>query len=207
MSAVAMADIQPGLIMSNCAPATQWRASQAGGSDRVFSYTCIHCYRLEPAVESWAAVTGACELPPRADCVEQGNGAAGRLFATQRQMGLLDKLHKPVFDAMMRDKQNLADEKLLTPFLKAQGVDVNAFLQTSKSFGMASQVSRAAKMTRDYQVEGTPTFVVAGRYATMAAEPARLLQVVDELIAKAKTAVDLCTGRFCGPCALMHGAA
>ena len=51
---------------------------------------------------------------------------------------------------------------------------------------MASQVSRAAKMTRDYQVEGTPTFVVAGRYATMAAEPARLLQVVDELIAKAK---------------------
>ena len=31
----------------------------------------------------------------------------------------------------------------------------------------------------------------------MAAEPARLLQVVDELIAKAKTAVDLLhTGRF-----------
>ena len=152
-----------------------------------FSYTCIHCYRLEPAVESWAAKLPAHVSFRREQIVwSKEMEPLARLFATQRQMGLLDKLHKPVFDAMMRDKQNLADEKLLTPFLKAQGVDVNAFLQTSKSFGMASQVSRAAKMTRDYQVEGTPTFVVAGRYATMAAEPARLLQVVDELIAKAK---------------------
>ena len=188
VSAVAMADIQPGRDY------VELRAPQPSSAPAVkveviefFSYTCIHCYRLEPAVESWAAKLPAHVSFRREQIVwSKEMEPLARLFATQRQMGLLDKLHKPVFDAMMRDKQNLADEKLLTPFLKAQGVDVNAFLQTSKSFGMASQVSRAAKMTRDYQVEGTPTFVVAGRYATMAAEPARLLQVVDELIAKAK---------------------
>ncbi len=188
VSAVAMADIQPGRDY------VELRAPQPSGAPagkveviEFFSYTCIHCYRLEPAVESWAAKLPAHVSFRREQIVwSKEMEPLARLFATQRQMGLLDKLHKPVFDAMMRDKQNLADEKLLTPFLKAQGVDVNAFLQTSKSFGMASQVSRAAKMTRDYQVEGTPTFVVAGRYATMAAEPSRLLQVVDELIAKAK---------------------
>lgn len=188
VSAVAMADIQPGRDYVELR-APQPSSAPAGKVEVIefFSYTCIHCYRLEPAVESWAAKLPAHVSFRREQIVwSKEMEPLVRLFATQRQMGLLDKLHKPVFDAMMRDKQNLADEKLLTPFLKAQGVDANAFLQTSKSFGMASQVSRAAKMTRDYQVEGTPTFVVAGRYATMAAEPARLLQVVDELIAKAK---------------------
>lgn len=188
VSAVAMADIQPGRDYVELR-APQPSSAPAGKVEVIefFSYTCIHCYRLEPAVESWAAKLPAHVSFRREQIVwSKEMEPLARLFATQRQMGLLDKLHKPVFDAMMRDKQNLADEKLLTPFLKAQGVDANAFLQTSKSFGMASQVSRAAKMTRDYQVEGTPTFVVAGRYATMAAEPARLLQVVDELIAKAK---------------------
>lgn len=188
VSAVAMADIQPGRDYVELR-APQPSSAPAGKVEVIefFSYTCIHCYRLEPAVESWAAKLPAHVSFRREQIVwSKEMEPLARLFATQRQMGLLDKLHKPVFDAMMRDKQNLADEKLLTPFLKAQGVDVNAFLQTSKSFGMASQVSRAAKMTRDYQVEGTPTFVVAGRYATMAAEPTRLLQVVDELIAKAK---------------------
>lgn len=188
VSAVAMADIQPGRDYVELR-APQPSSAPAGKVEVIefFSYTCIHCYRLEPAVESWAAKLPAHVSFRREQIVwSKEMEPLARLFATQRQMGLLDKLHKPVFDAMMRDKQNLADEKLLTPFLKAQGVDVNAFLQTSKSFGMASQVSRAAKMTRDYQVEGTPTFVVAGRYATMAAEPSRLLQVVDELIAKAK---------------------
>ncbi len=188
VSAVAMADIQPGRDYVELR-APQPSSAPAGKVEVIefFSYTCIHCYRLEPAVESWAAKLPAHVSFRREQIVwSKEMEPLARLFATQRQMGLLDKLHKPVFDAMMRDKQNLADEKLLTPFLKAQGVDVNAFLQTSKSFGMASQVSRAAKMTRDYQIEGTPTFVVAGRYATMAAEPSRLLQVVDELIAKAK---------------------
>lgn len=188
VSAVAMADIQPGRDYVELR-APQPSSAPAGKVEVIefFSYTCIHCYRLEPAVESWAAKLPAHVSFRREQIVwSKEMEPLARLFATQRQMGLLDKLHKPVFDAMMRDKQNLADEKLLTPFLKAQGVDANAFLQTSKSFGMASQVSRAAKMTRDYQIEGTPTFVVAGRYATMAAEPARLLQVVDELIAKAK---------------------
>lgn len=188
VSAVAMADIQPGRDYVELR-APQPSSAPAGKVEVIefFSYTCIHCYRLEPAVESWAAKLPAHVSFRREQIVwSKEMEPLARLFATQRQMGLLDKLHKPVFDAMMRDKQNLADEKLLTPFLKAQGVDANAFLQTSKSFGMASQVSRAAKMTRDYQVEGTPTFVVAGRYATMAAEPSRLLQVVDELIAKAK---------------------
>ena len=188
VSAVAMADIQPGRDYVELR-APQPSSAPAGKVEVIefFSYTCIHCYRLEPAVESWAAKLPAHVSFRREQIVwSKEMEPLARLFATQRQMGLLHKLHKPVFDAMMRDKQNLADEKLLTPFLKAQGVDANAFLQTSKSFGMASQVSRAAKMTRDYQVEGTPTFVVAGRYATMAAEPARLLQVVDELIAKAK---------------------
>jgi thiol:disulfide interchange protein DsbA len=65
-------------------------------------------------------------------------------------------------------------------------VNVASFMQTYKSFGMNAQVARADKITRDYAIQGTPTVVVGGKYATLAAEPARLLQVVDELIVKAR---------------------
>ena len=80
-----------------------------------------------------------------------------------------------------------ADEKVLTGWLKGrQGIDVARFMQVYQSFGTNAQVTRATKMTRDYGIEGTPTIVVAGKYATMAAAPERLLQVVDELIVKAR---------------------
>ncbi len=188
VSAWAMADIQLGRDY------TELRTPQPAGSAgkveviEFFSYGCIHCYRLEPFVESWARKQPAHVSFRREQIVwDKSLEPLARLFATQRQLGLLDKLHKPAFDAVMRDKQNLGDDKVLQPWLKAQGVDVATFMQTAQSFGMASQVAKAAKMTRDYQVEGTPVFVVGGRYATMAAEPNRLLQVVDELVAKVKS--------------------
>ena len=111
VSAVAMADIQPGRDYVELR-APQPSSAPAGKVEVIefFSYTCIHCYRLEPAVESWAAKLPAHVSFRREQIVwSKEMEPLARLFATQRQMGLLDKLHKPVFDAMMRDKQNLAD--------------------------------------------------------------------------------------------------
>jgi len=153
-----------------------------------FSYHCVHCFHLEPVLAPWAKNLPA-NVSFRRDQIVWGAQMEplARLFATFNATKTLDKLHAPALKAMVEQKINLADEAALGKWLATQpGVNVTAFMQTYKSFGINAQVGRASKMTRDYAIQGTPTIVVAGKYATMAAEPARLLQVVDELIIKAR---------------------
>lgn len=154
-----------------------------------FSYHCIHCYELDPTITSWEKKLPADVDFHREQIVWQKpmEGFA-RFYATELATGTFNKLHKPAFDAYIKSKVNIADENILATWLKKQpGIDVNKFMQTYKSFGINAQVSRATKMTRDYNIEATPTIVVNGKYALQPAEPARLMQVLNELIAKVKT--------------------
>lgn len=153
-----------------------------------FSYHCIHCFHLDPALTAWSQKLPANVSFRREQIVwdKQMEGLA-RLFATFNATRTLDKLHASALSAMVEKKVNLANEAEMSKWLATQpGIDTKAFMATYKSFGINAQVARATKITRDYRIEGTPTIVVAGKYATMAAEPTRLLQVVDELIAKAR---------------------
>ena len=67
-----------------------------------FWYGCIHCYNLEPRLETWLKKLPAdVRVPPRA------RGAfttAGRhdavVFYAFEALGVLDKLHRPFFDAI-----------------------------------------------------------------------------------------------------------
>lgn len=154
-----------------------------------FSYTCIHCYNLEPALEAWSKKLPA-NVQFRREQIVWNKPMEGfaRLFATMNTSNTLGKLHHPALEAVVQKKINLADEAELAKWLPTQGVNATAFMQTYKSFGINAQVARASKITRDYAVQGTPTIVVGGKYATQPAEPARLLQVVNELIAKVASA-------------------
>lgn len=153
-----------------------------------FSYHCVHCFHLEPVLAPWAKKLPA-DVSFRREQIVWGAQMEplARLFATINATKTLEKLHAPALKAMVEQKINLGDEAAVAKWLATQpGVNVAAFMQTYKSFGINAQVGRASKMTRDYAIQGTPTIVVAGKYATMAAEPVRLLQVVDELIIKAR---------------------
>lgn len=150
-----------------------------------FSYTCIHCYNLDPALEAWRKKLPA-KVQFRREQIVWNKPMEGfaRLFATMNATKMLDKLHHPALEAVVQKKINLAEEAELSKWLPTQGVAVAPFMATYKSFAMNAQIARAAKITRDYAIMGTPTIIVGGKYATEPAEPARLLQVVDELVAK-----------------------
>lgn len=154
-----------------------------------FSYHCVHCFNLEPSIAAWSK-----KLPKdvsfRREQIVWGKQMEplARLFATFNITKTLDRLHTPALTAMVQQRVNLADEAEMSKWLATQkGVDSKAFMQVYKSFGVNSQVARATQITRDYAIQGTPTIVVAGKYATLAAEPAQLLKVVDELIIKARS--------------------
>jgi thiol:disulfide interchange protein DsbA len=161
--------------------------AQGGKIDVVefFWYGCIHCYNLEPALESWVK-----KLPPdvqfrRVPAVfnpRWGHDAA--IFYTFEAMGLLDKLHKPLFDAIHRGGLRTDNPQALDQWLQKQGVDPKKFNETMKSFAVQSKTRRAVQLTTGYGIEGTPAMAVQGRYVVNAGDG--ILQTVSGLVDRAR---------------------
>jgi thiol:disulfide interchange protein DsbA len=155
-----------------------------------FWYGCPHCYNLEPYIEAWLK-----KLPPDVEfrrvpaVFNQRWGHDAAIFYTLEAMGLIEKLHRPLFDAIHRDNLRTDNEAAMTEWLQKRGVDPKKFMDTMKSFGVQSKTRRATQQTVAYKIDGTPAMAVQGRY-TVSAEQGRsqqgMLQTVDSLVDMAR---------------------
>jgi len=162
--------------------------TEAGGKIEVvefFWYGCIHCYNLEPALEGWLK-----KLPPdaqfrRVPAVFNPRWEHdARIFYAFEALKLLDKLHRPFFDAIHQDRLRTDDPKALAQWLQKQGVDAQKFSDVMKSFSVHSKTQRAKLMTAGYKIDGTPAIAVDGRYTVSAGEG--MLETVSQLIGQAR---------------------
>lgn len=157
----------------------------------VFWYGCSHCFRFEPMVQQWKASA--------ADDINFVHSPAmwnklmethARAFYTAKALGVFDKLHQPLFNALNLERRKLENAEELAELFVAQGVEKEAFLKAFKSFGVTSQVKQADARARSYRITGTPEIIVDGKYrvsAKMAGGQDKMLKVVDFLINKVRT--------------------
>lgn len=155
-----------------------------------FWYGCSHCFDLEPFLKKWTA-----KLPKdvefrRVPAVPTERWMPNaRTYYALEAMGLLDKLHGEVFDAIHLDRVNLNDEKIQLEWMAKKGVDRAKFNEAWKSFSVQSKTKRAVQLTQANDVNGVPTLVVDGKYQTsvsMTGSPEGLMKTLDELIVKAR---------------------
>jgi|SRR5437660_12680031 len=138
-----------------------------------FWYGCPHCYNLEPLIEAWTK-----KLPPdvqfrRIPAVFNERWAHdAAIFYTFEAMGVLDKLHRPFFDAIHRDRLRTDNQEAMTQWLQKNGVDPKKFYDTLKSFTIQSKTRRAVQLTTAYKIDGTPAMAVQGRF-TVSTEQGR----------------------------------
>jgi thiol:disulfide interchange protein DsbA len=155
-----------------------------------FWYGCPHCHTLEPYIESWLK-----KLPPdvefrRVPAIFNNRwGHDAAIYYTLESMGLVDKLHRPLFDAIHKDSLRTDNEAALSAWLTKNGVDAKKFMDTLKSFGVQSKTRRAVQQTVAYKIDGTPAMAVAGRY-TVSAQQGRtqqgILDAVNSLVEMAR---------------------
>ena len=155
-----------------------------------FWYGCPHCYNLEPFLESWTKKLPADVQLRRVPAVfseRWGHDAA--IFYTFEALGVVDRLHRPFFDAIHRDNLRTDNQQALSEWLQKNGVDANRFFETMKSFGVQTKLRRAIQLTVAYRIDGTPAMAVQGRY-TVSAEQGRsqqgMIETVDYLVAIAR---------------------
>jgi thiol:disulfide interchange protein DsbA len=158
-----------------------------------FWYSCPHCHAFEPAFAQWIKTAPKDVVVRRVPVAFRDDFAPQqRLYYTLEAMNLLESLHAKVFAAIHVEKQALNTEAAIADWVAKQGVNKAKFLETYKSFGVASKLKRAVQLQNDFKVEGVPSFGVAGRYYTdgsIAGSMGRALQVAESLIAQSRKRV------------------
>jgi thiol:disulfide interchange protein DsbA len=150
-----------------------------------FWYGCIHCYNLEPKLETWLKTLPKDVEFRRVPAVFNERWAHdASIFYAFEAMGLLDKLHRPFFDSIHRDRLRTDNWQNLSAWLEKQGVDTKKFETTVKSFGVQSKTKRAIRLTTGYKIDGTPAMAVHGRYTVPSSEG--MLGTVNQLVAQVR---------------------
>lgn len=155
-----------------------------------FWYGCPHCYSLEPQLEKWIAVLPKDVAFRRVPAVFNDTWArdAGIFYAFEA-LGVLERVHRPFFDAIHKERLNIGDPAVRDAWLQKQGVDAKRFEDAFRSFGVQTKVRRARQLSIAYRIDGTPALAVQGRY-TISAEQARtqsnMLVIADYLIGVAR---------------------
>jgi protein dithiol oxidoreductase (disulfide-forming) len=134
-----------------------------------FWYGCIHCYNLEPLLEIWVKKLPRDAQFRRVPAVFNERWAHdATIFYTFETLGVLDRLHRPFFDAIHRDHLRSENQAAMSEWLSKNGVDPKKFYETFKSFGVQSKTKRAAQLSVAYKIDGTPAMAVQGRYTVSA---------------------------------------
>src|SRR3990167_6285368 len=145
-----------------------------------FAYSCSHCNAFEPAIDAWQK-----KLPRDVLFLHQ------ELYFSIEAMGLVEQLHPKVFHAMHGERQKLASAAEIAAFAAKHGTDVKLLVDTMASFGITAKVKQATALARGYDIEGTPSLGIDGRWLTsgsMAGTNERSLLVAEHLVASAKKA-------------------
>lgn len=130
----------------------------------VFSYTCIHCYHLAAPLARWEA-----EKPKDAELryihvAWPGAQHYARAFFALEAMGDLKKVHQPLFESIFGGNKQYRTLEELGDFVATHGVDRTKFIATANSFSANTRLKQAEQAMMRYEIEGTPTVIVAGKY-------------------------------------------
>ena len=155
-----------------------------------FWYGCPHCYSFEPSLSAWLK-----KKPENVEFIripavfneEWGNHA--KAYFTAEALGVVDKVHADLFDAVQKAKQEgkhaLETEEELASFFTAHGVKDAEFRDAYKSFMVDSKMRQAPQIAAKYGITGVPAVIVNGKNrtnGTLAGSQEKMIDVMNALI-------------------------
>ena len=153
-----------------------------------FSYGCGHCYQFEPLIGAWHEKLSDDVKFSRTPAIwNQDYQVYAQTYLTLESLGVLEKVHLAIFNAIHEEGQRLNSPQLMAQFLTNYGVNPQDFARAYSSFGIRASLQQTDSAGRAYRSGGVPAIVVNGRYrieGSMAGSNANMLRVADFLIEK-----------------------
>ncbi len=154
----------------------------------VFWYGCSRCYSFERHVEKW--------LTEKEDYIEfvRIPGALGknwlphaRAYYVAEKLGVLEKIHRPLFDAIHEEKRKILDKESLRDFFAEYCVDEGQVDELYHSKEVGLDVKRSYAFGQRYGIRGVPAIIINGKYGTSASVAGgydKLIDVINKVAAK-----------------------
>lgn len=158
----------------------------------IFLYTCPHCYAFEPHLKPWVeTVPNHIQFSNMPAVFNDKGVLLAKAYYTAEALGILDKLHLALYDAIHVQNLNMNDEQALMQFFTKFNVSPDKFQSTFNSFSVDTKVRRAKTMTANYGINGVPSMVVNGKYRLTSGQAGgytKMLEVVNFLVEKEQVA-------------------
>ena len=155
----------------------------------LFWYGCGHCHHMEAPLNAWVKKLPADVSFKRIPGLPNQSWAPmAKTFYALETLGLLDKLHTPLFDAIHKQKAlNPTDEKAAIEWVtKQSGLDKIKVEDAYNSFSTNANLKRAANVFRASGATGVPSLIINGQFitsSTMAGNNDLALKTADYIIA------------------------
>lgn len=153
-----------------------------------FWYRCPHCFDLETELKAWSAKLPKGVVFRQVPGILNPNWAnLARAYYAMEAIGVLDKLHEEVFDAIHVHGQDLNSPQRFLDWAAGKGVNRKLLADAYDSFAVNTKVMRAQQLTNAYRLNGVPAFAINGKFVTSASLTggnASLFKTLDALIAR-----------------------
>jgi thiol:disulfide interchange protein DsbA len=100
-------------------------------------------------------------------------------------MGEVERLHTAVFHSYHVEDLYMSQEKVISEWAAQHGLDREKFMAIYRSDETRQKVERARKLTMDYDIQGTPSLVVDGKFLTDGSSP-KTIDILDGMIRLAR---------------------
>jgi thiol:disulfide interchange protein DsbA len=147
-----------------------------------FFYGCQYCNDLLPRLERWRRGMPADVVMRHIPVVRHDSWVPlAKTYFTLEAMGEVERLHPAVFHSYHVEDLYMSQEKVIVEWAGKQGLDREKFMAIYRSDETRQKVERARKQTMEYEIQGTPTLVVDGRFLTDGAS-AKTIEILDRMV-------------------------
>jgi thiol:disulfide interchange protein DsbA len=132
-----------------------------------FFYGCPFCNDMRPMLESWRKQLPQDVVFRRVPTVRRDSWAPlARTYYTLEALGEVERLHDEVYKGYHDQELSMSRPEVMADWAQRHGIDRSRWLAVYESDAVTRKVEQARKLTEAYDIQGTPSLVVDGRYLT-----------------------------------------
>jgi thiol:disulfide interchange protein DsbA len=155
-----------------------------------FWYGCPYCNQLMPLLEAWTKSKPSDVAVRRIPAILKDNWMPhARIYYTLELLNEAERLHARVFHGYHVEELHMSKPDVMELWAVKNGIDRRKWVDAYFSPEVDGKIARAARAMKLYNVEGTPSLAVDGRYITsgsMAPSIKGMIAVLDDLIRLAR---------------------
>ena len=206
LASLALAGLALALAFPGAATAQEIRARQnieyrlipaqpAEAGERIevidfFWYGCPYCNELQPAMEEWLKRKPDDVVLRRVPVILRDSWAPhARIYYTLELLGEVERLHLAVYHSYHVEQLSMSKPEVMEQWAAKHGIERQRWINAYFSPEVDARIARAFQATKRYDVQGTPSVVVDGRYLTsssMTPSVRGVMPVVEDLVRLAR---------------------